>query len=65
MGRAWRVAGLARGRTGLTVELEDCYLLDVVHVPVAELRARGLRIVARAADRTRLDPTMVVSRAVR
>jgi hypothetical protein len=27
------------------VELEDCYLLDVVHVLVSDLRARGLRVV--------------------
>jgi hypothetical protein len=30
------------------VELEDCYWLDVVEVPVSDLRARALRIVAPA-----------------
>jgi hypothetical protein len=27
------------------VKLEDCYLLDVVHVPMSDLRARRLRVV--------------------
>jgi len=28
------------------VKLEDCYLLDVVHVPMSRLRERGLRVVS-------------------
>ena len=31
------------------VELEDCYGLDVVPVPVSELRSRPLRVVTPAA----------------
>ena len=41
----YRVVGFAAG--GM-VELEDCYWLDVVRVPVRGLRARGLRVVTPA-----------------
>jgi hypothetical protein len=45
----YRLAGfMTRGVAGL-VELEDCYALDVVQVPLSALRARGLRIVTPAA----------------
>lgn len=41
----YRVVGsLTNGIDGL-VELEDCYLLDVVRVRLAELYARRLRVV--------------------
>ncbi len=44
----YRVVGLvAKGATEM-VELEDCYWLDVVQVPVGALRARQLRVVAPA-----------------
>ena len=33
-----------------TVELEDCYGLDVVRVPVSDLRARRLRVVTAQAE---------------
>jgi hypothetical protein len=47
----YRVVGLsARGR-GFVVELEDCHLLDVVRVPVPDLRERRLRVVTP----TRID----------
>jgi hypothetical protein len=32
-------------RAGTTVDLEDCYGLDVVRVPVGELLHRRLRVV--------------------
>jgi hypothetical protein len=41
----YRVVGLTAGRDGGTVELEDCYGLDVVHVKVRDLTTRGLRAV--------------------
>jgi hypothetical protein len=41
----YRVVGLGASETGEMVELEDCYRLDVVSVPVRELHARGLRAV--------------------
>ncbi len=41
----YRVAGLVRRRADEMVELEDCYGLDVVTVPEADLRARRLRVV--------------------
>jgi hypothetical protein len=40
----FRVAGEADG----IVELEDCYRLDLVRVPVTAVRARGLRVVMPA-----------------
>lgn len=44
----YRVLGLVPSLAGEMVELEDCYWLDVVHVPVRELRARRLRVVMPA-----------------
>jgi hypothetical protein len=46
----YRLAGIAPGRRGAIVELEDCYVLDVVRVTVAELRASGLRVVTPTRD---------------
>jgi hypothetical protein len=43
--RVVRVVGSGRGEM---VELEDCYLLDVVLVPIGEVRARRLRVVTPA-----------------
>ena len=43
----YRVVGLVDGVPEL-VELEDCYWLDVVPVPVRDLRARRLRVVTPA-----------------
>ena len=42
----YRVADLLMTGAGEMVELEDCYGLDVVRVPVDELRDRRLRVVA-------------------
>lgn len=44
----YRVVGLAAGGVGEMVEIEDCYWLDVVCVPVRDLRARRLRVVMPA-----------------
>jgi hypothetical protein len=41
----YRVVGLVGSGTGEMVELEDCYGLDVVDVPVRDLHARRLRVV--------------------
>jgi hypothetical protein len=44
----YRIARLVASGTGDMIELEDCYGLDVVRVPVSGLRARGLRVVTPA-----------------
>ena len=44
----YRVVGLVASGVERVVELEDCYGLDVVRVPVRALRRRGLRVVAAA-----------------
>jgi hypothetical protein len=41
----YRVARLFVDGADVTVELEDCYRLDVVEVSMSDLRARGLRLV--------------------
>jgi hypothetical protein len=41
----YRFVRLVATTSGQHVELEDCYLLDVVRVPVTEFRARGLDVV--------------------
>ncbi|MFL5830977.1 MAG: hypothetical protein ACJ76X_13765 [Solirubrobacteraceae bacterium] len=41
----YRVIGLTAGANGGTVELEDCYRLEVVEINVRGLQARGLRAV--------------------
>jgi hypothetical protein len=41
----YRVVGVSASDLGELVELEDCYSLDVVHVPVRHLRERRLRVV--------------------
>jgi hypothetical protein len=43
--RIARVLGTGRGDT---VELEDCYLLDCIRVPLKDLDARRLRVVTPA-----------------
>jgi hypothetical protein len=44
----YRVVGLAASETDEIVELEDCYGLDVVRVPVTDLDARRFRVVTPA-----------------
>jgi len=46
----YRVVGPGRSDAGESVELEDRYLLDVVRVSKADLRARGLRVVMPARN---------------
>jgi hypothetical protein len=41
----FRVVGVAMSGTSEMVALEDCYWLDLVHVPGGDLRARCLRVV--------------------
>ena len=41
----YRVAASMRRGTEEIVELEDCYQLDVVPVPISDLRTRRLRVV--------------------
>jgi len=41
----YRVVGFVAGQRGGMVDLEDCYWLDVVRVPLSSLRARRLRAV--------------------
>jgi len=46
----YRVAGVVRGASGEMIELEDCFFLDVVEVPLADVRARRLRVVVPSGD---------------
>ena len=45
----YRLAGFMTRGIAEIVELEDCYRLDVVRVPISDVRARGLRIVMPSA----------------
>jgi hypothetical protein len=44
----YRVQGFVSPGLDEIVEIEDCYWLDVVEVPMSDLRARALRVVAPA-----------------
>ena len=44
----YRVVDLVMTDSGETADIEDCYRLDVVRVPVRELLSRRLRIVRLA-----------------
>jgi hypothetical protein len=44
----YRVVGIAANDMGEVVELEDCYSLDVVCVPIHKFRANRLRVVTAA-----------------
>ena len=44
----YRVLGLVTSEGDELVELEDCYGLDVVRVPLADVNARRLRVVTPA-----------------
>jgi hypothetical protein len=48
----YRVVRFVATAVGDMVELEDCFGLDVVRVPLAELRLRRLRVVTPARVRT-------------
>jgi hypothetical protein len=41
----YRSLGAIAGRMGLVVGLENCRSLEVMLLPIGELRAQGLRIV--------------------
>jgi hypothetical protein len=41
----FRVVGVVASGADKMVALEDCYWLDVVDVPLSDLRARRLRVV--------------------
>jgi len=45
----YRVAGVDASGADEMLELEDCYLLDVVRVPARAVRERRLRVVTAAA----------------
>ena len=45
----YRVAGVVASGVGEMVELEDCYGLDIVCIPLRDLRTRRLRVVRPAA----------------
>lgn len=47
----YRLVPFAAGGIDDVVELEDCYLLDVVRVPLRDLHERRLRVVTPAAAR--------------
>ena len=44
----YRLVGAAATPSGDVAEVEDCYWLDVVVVPIRDLRARRLRVVRPA-----------------
>jgi hypothetical protein len=44
----YRVVGVGGSGSFAAVELEDCYGLDVVRVPAADLHPRRLRVVTPA-----------------
>ena len=52
----YRFVGLVATASGQHVELEDCYLLDVVRVPVTDFRARGLQVVTPGYQAPRYWP---------
>jgi hypothetical protein len=47
----YRVVRVLAGAAGEIVELEDCYLLDIVRIPVVDLGRRRLRVITPAAGR--------------
>lgn len=44
----YRVVDVVVTESGEMADIEDCYRLDVVRVPMCDLRARGLRVVRPA-----------------
>jgi len=44
----YRVVGVDPGKAGGMIELEDCFGMDVVCVPLADVRASRLRVVTPA-----------------
>lgn len=44
----YRITQVVTRGLGEMIELEDCYALDVVEVPIGDVRARRLRVVTPA-----------------
>jgi hypothetical protein len=44
----YRVVDVIWTESGEMADLEDCYGLDIVRIPMSDLRARQLRVVAPA-----------------
>jgi hypothetical protein len=44
----YRVVDVVLTESGEMADIEDCYRLDIVRVPMCELLARGLRVVTPA-----------------
>jgi len=44
----YRVVGMAASDVGQMVELEDCYALDIVRVPIHHFQTGRLRVVTAA-----------------
>ena len=47
----YRIVRVVAGAAADMVELEDCFLLDIVRIPLADLRARRLRVITPAGVR--------------
>jgi hypothetical protein len=41
----YRIVRVVADAAGAMIDLEDCLMLDVVRVPLAEVRARRLRVI--------------------
>jgi hypothetical protein len=48
----YRIVSVVATAVGEMVDLEDCFGLDVVRVPLEDLRSRGLRVVTPARVHT-------------
>lgn len=46
----YRIVGFARRGADASVELEDCFLLDVVRVSASSIRGRQMRVVVPSRD---------------
>ena len=44
----YRIVRVVAGAAGEMVDFEDCFLLDIVRIPLADVRARRLRVVTPA-----------------
>jgi len=53
----YRILRCTSTQDGAIVELEDCYWLDIVSIPLNELRARRLRVVTPAPTAGRSEST--------
>jgi hypothetical protein len=60
----YRVVGSVPDDHRDVVKLEDCYLLDIVDVPVSQLRRDRFRVVTPAIDAVDVTPAPVAAAAV-